>query len=215
MENLTLNNLYKRFNKNILVLEGYSEIKNLIFLIKASRLKPFDVMISKYKYKVKKRLFKKWIDEFGNSLNFKNKEAEIIKNDLSIDQNILISTDPYQGLSLKNISNISKFIYLLVGKDEDFEQDHAVVCFLGIDNYFRAYYIYNENLEICSPLSLGFSRLMSVVNSKDLQYTKELNDDNFVIFPCNYQRSWIGPWPNDFLMKALEKENSALYFLLK
>jgi len=193
MKSISIDNLYNKIRQKILLAESYTEYTDLSFIIKASRLKPSDNNLT---------LERKWIDEYGNSLNIvKNKKIKIIKNDLSIDNTQLICTDLYDGLPIYKIGKVSKLVYLLTGKDEDFQEEHLIIAFLGIDNFLRVYYIYDGQMTMTSPLSLGMKVLKSIAENRDIKYFTELNNKELVLFPCINQKSWISFYPasNNFL----------------
>jgi hypothetical protein len=193
MKSISIDNLYNKIRQKILLAESYTEYTDLSFIIKASRLKPSDNNLT---------LERKWIDEYGNSLNIvKNKKIKIIKNDLSIDNTQLICTDLYDGLPIYKIGKVSKLVYLLTGKDEDFQEEHLIIAFLGIDNFLRVYYIYDGQMTMTSPLSLGMKVLKSIAENRDIKYFTELNNKELVLFPCINQKSWISFYPasNQFL----------------
>jgi len=172
------------------------------------RLKPFgDLSLS---------LEKKWFDEHGNTLNIvKNKRLKIIEGDTLIDKSSLICTDLYDGLSIQKIAKVSKLVYILVGKDEDFQEDHIIIAFLGIDNYLRVFYIYDGQLATCSPLNLGMKVLKSIVEDRDIKYYLELNNKDSVLFPCASQKSWLSFWPlPDRFARTISKESELCSHLL-
>lgn len=208
MKSISIENLYNKIHRKILLVESYTEQKDLGFLMKMSRVKPFgDLSLS---------LEKKWFDEHGNTLNIvKNKRLKIIEGDLSIDKSALVCTDLYDGLPIHKVAKISKLVYVLTGKDEDLGEDHLIIAFLGIDNYLRVYYIYNEQMAMCSPLNLGMKVLRSIVENRDIKYYLQLNNNEPVLFPCNGQKSWISfyPPPNKFL-ESVSKENELFSQLL-
>ena len=208
MKSISIENLYHKINRKILLVESYTEYKDLSFLIKMCRLKPFgDLSLS---------LEKKWFDEHGNTLNIvKNKRLKIIEGDTLIDKSSLICTDLYDGLSIQKIAKVSKLVYILVGKDEDFQEDHIIIAFLGIDNYLRVFYIYDGQLATCSPLNLGMKVLKSIVEDRDIKYYLELNNKDSVLFPCASQKSWLSFWPlPDRFARTISKESELCSHLL-
>lgn len=209
MKSTSIEILHNKIQRKILLAESYTEYKDLSFIIRSCRLKPAnnDLSLS---------LNRKWIDEYGNSLNIiKNKRIKIIENDLSIDKNQLICTDLYDGLPIHKIAKVSKLAYVLVGKDEDFQEEHLIIAFLGIDNYLRVYYIYDGQMAMCSPLSLGMKVLKTIAEYKDIRYFIELNNKDLVLFPCTTQKSWISfyPAPQKFI-GAISKESDLFSQLL-
>lgn len=205
MKSINLENYYSKINKKILLAEAYTEQPTLGFIIKMCRLKPAE-------YSTKLCLERKWIDEYGNSLNIlKNKKIRIVENDLTIDKNNLVCTDLYSELPLSKISKVSKLVYVLSGKDEDFQEDYLIISFLGIDNYLRTYYLYNGQFELCSPLNLGTKVLKFIVENKDIKYFIESNNKDFVLFPCLGQKSWLSFWPASKQFTEIINKNCELF----
>jgi len=130
MKILSLDSFYKKIKRTVLLVEGYTEIKNLAFILTACRLKPIGLGS-------KLELHRHWVDEFGSSLKIIKKKIQIVHNDLSIDREHLPCTDLYYGLSLERIVKMSKLSYLCYGQDED--EIYYIISFLGIDNYLRTY----------------------------------------------------------------------------
>lgn len=208
MKSINIENLYNKIQRKILLVESYTEYKDLSFIIRMCRLKPAgDLSLS---------LEKKWFDEYGNSLNIvKNKRVKIIEGDTSIDFSQITCTDLYDGLPIHKIAKVSRLVYVLTGKDEDFQEDHLIIAFLGIDNYLRVYYVYNGQMAACSPLNLGMKVLKSIVDNRDIKFYLELNNNEPVLFPCTNQKSWLSyyPFPNRFVEKV-SKENELFSQLL-
>lgn len=199
MKSISIENLYNKIQRKILLAESYTEYPNLSFIIQSCRLKPSDNELT---------LERHWCDEYGNSLNIiKNKKIRIIENDLTIDKSQLTCTDLYDGLPIHKIAKVSKLVYLLTGKDEDLQEEHLIIAFLGIDNYLRVYYVYDGQMVMCSPLNLGMKILKSIAENRDIKFFTELNNKELVLFPCINQKSWISFYPasNKFL-ETISKE---------
>ncbi len=213
MKSISIENLYNKIDKKILLVESYTEYKDLSFIIKMSRLKPSSLLVDN---KLSLTLDKKWYDEFGNSLNLiKNKKFKIIEDDLSIDRAKIVCSDLYDNLPIHKIAKVSKLVYFLSGKDEDFQEDYLIIAFLGIDNYLRVYYLYAGQLAMCSPLNLGMKVLKSIVENRDLKLYLELNNKDVVLFPCANQKSWVSFWPaSKQLLEIISKENELFSQLL-
>ena len=202
MKSPSIDSIYTILNKHILLVESYTEINNLSFIIKSCRLKPYNYLLN---HKEDLILHEWWVDEFGNSLKIKNKKIKIIVNDLEIDRKKIICTDLYYGLSIEKISKISKLAHLFSGK-EDSLQDFFVTTFLGIDNYLRTY-MYDEGWQQISSLMLGLSNLKKIARHIDIQYFLELDNKENIIAPCTQAAQWITFMPpsKEFLT-LLEKQ---------
>jgi hypothetical protein len=207
MKSPSLDNFYAIFNKHILLAQGYSEIKELSFIIKSCRLKPYNYIFSHKNRDKKLILYTNWIDEHGNSLKI-SKKLKIKYNDLSLDHNKIICTDLYYGLSLDKIIKISKLAFIFTAKDEDLFQDCLIVAFLGIDNYLRAYlYLYDEWQQI-APILLGIKNLKTIYKHIDAPNFIELKIKENIPFPCLSPKGWITSLPvsNEFL-QILERHS--------
>lgn len=189
MKIINIDNLYIQLSKHLELVEAFLEIKNLAFLIKACRLKPYSYFFGRKTNKL--ILFDKWFDEYGNSLEIKKKKIRIVYNDLNLDRNKILCTDMYYGLTLNRITKISKIAHLIAGKDEDTYQDCYVVTFLGLDNYFRTYtYVYGEWRQV-SPLVLDFKILINITRHYDITYSRKLNIKEKFPLPCLGVQSWL------------------------
>ena len=98
MKTPSLDKLYTQLNKHILLAQSYTEVPELFFIIKSCRLKPNKYVFEEKSSKVV--LYRDWFDEFGNSLQIKDKKLNLIYNNLSLDANKIVCTDLYYGLSL-------------------------------------------------------------------------------------------------------------------
>jgi hypothetical protein len=193
MNDNTIENLYAKLDDHINLVESYSQINNISNLIKFCRLKPYLFMFENRLIRL--RMFRKWYDEFGNSLVFnKDNSIEIIYNDLELNDKINPNTDIYCGLSIDKIIKFSKLSHCYYGKDEDLNEDFCLLTFLGIDNYFRTYlYSYGE-WKPASPLLMGFENLVEVTNmigiKKYCHFTMKKN-----ILPCVKGKAWLSSVP--------------------
>ena len=190
------------------LIQSYSKIKGLSFIIKACRLRPSGYVIDRDK----KELQKLWFDEYYNSLKItKCKRIKIVYGDLSLDKKKIICTDLYNGLSLDKIAKISKFVHICYGQDEDFYQDCLVISFLGIDNQIRTYlHIYGEWQQV-SPLMIGFKNLQMIFNNIDIKYYREFSVKK-TILPCHKAKLWLSclPMNKDFI-SILNKQCGIVY----
>lgn len=211
MKSPSLDTFYSEIDKLILLVQAYTEIDELSFIIKACRLKPYPL---KKNYKL--TLHDCWFDEYGNSFKItKNKKINIIYNDLSIKPNDC-STDLYYGLSIKKVTKISKLLYLCAGKDEDLNEDCFILTFLGIDNYLRSYmFLYGEWKQI-SPLLLGFKNLKNIGKNTDVKHFIELKNKENMPIPCNSSQAWLTFMPpSEEFLSILGKQFETIVPLLK
>jgi hypothetical protein len=214
MKSLSLESIYAKLHRNILLAESYTEIPELSFIIKACRLKPFSYFFENKTNKL--TLITWWFDEFGNSLKItKNKRLKVIQGDLSLDRSKIICTDLYQGLSIDKTIKMSKCAYFCYGQDEDIYQDCLLVSLLGIDNYLRTYlYMYGDWKRV-SPLLIGIKNLKLIARHTDIQYFHEFTIKENTGLPCQEARVWLTclPAKTEFL-KILEKQCSIAFAIL-
>jgi hypothetical protein len=204
MKNYSLNSFYDKINKNILLVESYSEQTGLAWIIKASRLKPEKLEPTGIK------LYKKWIDEFHNSLSIiKDKKIKIVIGDLSVPE--CITTDLYYGLSVDKISKISKLLYICYGKDDDEYNKMYYLAFLGLDNYLRCFMHLGDSWQRVSPVMLGTSHLKNICQNLDARYFKEFSNKEKMTFPCISGQAWLTCLPASAVFyRMMEKEHDAL-----
>jgi hypothetical protein len=215
MRSPSLDWLHAKLDKHIRLVQSYTEIEDLAFIIKACRLKPYKYIFEKPDNKLV--LHRWWFDEFGNSFKvIKNKRLLITYNDLRLDRQKIISTDLYYGLSLDRIAKMSKLVYLSAGKDDLLYEDCYLLTFLGIDDYLRSYlYMYGEWQQV-SPLLLGMKHLKLLAYHKDIRYFLQLGNEKNSPLPCISGQTWISCLPpsNAFLV-MLSKEYETILPLLK
>lgn len=215
MKSPSLDNIYAQLNKHILLAQSYSEIKELFFIIKSCRLKPYSYILEDKNNKL--ILHNHWIDEFNNSLHItKNKKIKLTLNDLSIDKDKIICTDLYYGLPLDKILKISKLVYLSTGKDEDTFEDCCLISCLGIDNYLRTYiYMYGEWSQV-SSLLLGLKNLKTISKQIDIDNFIELNNKENIVLPCISGRAWLVCLPaTDEFLQLIEKQCEIIFPFFK
>lgn len=195
-------------NKLIDLCAAFTELPALSFVMKSVRLKPYSFIFEKYSRRIK--LHNCWIDEFGNSfLILKDKKIEIILNDLKIGKNKLVNTDLYAGLPIEKVSKISKLMFFVSGKEEDFNSNYYIISFLGIDNILRTFvYLYAE-WQPYPNLYLGIKNLLNIGSNLDIKTFIELKNKKNVLYPCSQQKSWLSFWPpsKDFI-SILKEQNS-------
>lgn len=188
MKSPSLDVLYSQLEKQILLVQSYTEISELVFIIKSCRLKPSNYIKSKSE---KILLYREWFDEFGNSFTLVNKKIKLIYNDLSLIRKDITTTDLYYGFSLEKIVKISKLAYVCFGKEDDLQQDCALITFLGIDNYLRSFmYLYGAWQQV-SPLLLGIHNLRMISQNKDIKYFKKIDVAEDSIIPCVSSEQWL------------------------
>ena|ERR1700678_4371258 len=199
MRSPSIERLYSTLNRHIKLVEAYTEIEGLAFIIKSCRLKPYDYVFGNRDNKL--ILHRRWFDEFGNSLIINEKKVKIIYNDLKLDRDLIVCTDLYYGLSLENIAKMSKLVYLVAGKDEDLLQECYLLTFLGIDDHLRSYlYLYGEWQQV-SPLIMGMKSLILLAKHLEIKYFHQIGKKENSAMPCVDGRSWISlvPVSNGFL----------------
>jgi hypothetical protein len=189
MKSPSLDNIYAKLDKHILLAQSYTEIGELFFIIKACRLKP-----SVYVFEDKNEkliLHRNWFDEYGNSFTIINKTIKIVYNDLLLDRDKITCTDLYAGLSLNKILKVSKMAYLCAGKDEDLSQECCLLTLLGIDNYLRTYlYMYGSWRQV-SPLVIGLENLQIIGKHKDIEYFRQFSKKENMPIPCHTAEQWL------------------------
>lgn len=186
--------LHAKLDKQIRLTESYTEIDGLAHIIKACRLKPYDYIFNERDNKI--TLHKWWFDEFGNSFSIvKNKNIDIVYNDLRLDRQKIVCTDLYYGLSIDNIVKMSKLVYLVVGKDEDLYQDCCLITFLGIDDHLRSYLYWYGEWQSVSPLLIGIKGLKYLANHLDIKYYLQIENKEKSTVPCTSEQTWISCLP--------------------
>ena len=192
-EILDLSTFYSIIDNKIKIISSYLQDDDFYFILKSCRLKPYELFYS-YNEGKKIKYSKKWFDEFGSTLNIKNKKVKIKYNDFDIDSSKINITDFYYGLDLDNIIKISKLCYYSKSID-CFGNINYVVCFLGIDGYLRAFMLYLDEITKISPLYLGLDILKEISRYKDAEdfYTLVYNKE--IITPFNITNSYIFSLP--------------------
>lgn len=210
MKTETLKTIYAKINGSILLAQAYLEAPEFSFIVKSCRLKPLKYMEDKTDKII---FYKQWIDEYGNLLKIiKNKRIIMSYNDLSIDRSKLICTDPFYGLTIKNVAKISKLAYMMIGKDETLLQDCCLISFIGIDDYLRTYlYIYDQWHKV-SPLLWGIKHLKIITNFRDIKYFKTFSIKENIRIPCASVDTWLTYMPaNRDFIELLEKKNGSIF----
>lgn len=212
MKSPSLERLHAKLSKQIKLVQSYTEIEGMEFIIKAARLKPHDYIFSDRDNKI--ILHKWWLDEFGNSFIIDDKKVKIIYNDLKLDRKQIISTDLYYGLSLDRIAKMSKLVYVVCGKDEDLYQDCYLLTFLGIDDHLRSYLYWYGEWQQVSPLLMGMKSLQLLVEHLDIKYFNQIGKKENDALPCIGGETWISYLPpNDNFVDLLKNNHEVLFQL--
>lgn len=149
-----LENLYTKIDGHILLVAAYTQDDSFIRIIRSCRLKPYSIFTNNFQYRTK--LESHWVDEFGNSLQFKGITPRILMNDTQVSDNTKISTDLFFGRSIDTTADSSSDAFIVSGKFLD--RDFYIVAFYGQDEYIRAF-AYNKKWTRISPLLLGLNTL--------------------------------------------------------
>jgi hypothetical protein len=181
---LETTNYFASIKTSLQLLEVSSEIKNLSKIIKACRLQSSSLL--KTGNLLSSQFIEDWHDEFNCSfkINKSDKSIEIKLNNL--DKNVIYNYDIYSGLSLKNVTKISKSIYLFVGQDDG--EIISYISFLGIDDYLRSYF-YDGIWKRCSSLIMGMD-LLKVMFERHENFKKLPSNYNIDV-GCETGRSWL------------------------
>mgnify|MGYP001586832126 CR=1 FL=1 len=214
MKTQSLNSIYHNISKQISLVESYTEIKDLSYIIKSCRLKPYDYLFKKKSPNL--ILYKWWVDEYGNSFKLNGKRVELTFNDLKVNKNNLVNTDLYSGLSIDNVLKISKLAYINTGVDEELYQKYYHINLLGIDNYLRSYLYMYDNLESIAPLTLGIKNLKLLAHHKDIKYFLTFKKKENNPIPCLQPEQWISSLPahQDFIQE-MNKHHPVIYNIFK
>lgn len=163
MRNVSLEQFYKKINKQIAIAGAYTENIYLPQIIKGCRLKPITIF-SKY-FTPTSILERCWIDEFNNILEIKKKIPQVKFNAGMTSQ---ITTDIYRNETANFISERSKLACVGLYKNTaDF-----ILLLWGTDNYWRAYTYHDNQLSICSPLTGGIKVLQSCLRWQTKSFKK-------------------------------------------
>lgn len=214
MKTQSLENIYSKIDKQISLVESYTEVTNLSFIIKSCRLKPYDYVFKKKNHNLV--LNKWWFDEYGNSLKLSGKRVEITFNDLKLNRDNIVNTDLYSGLSITNVLKISKLVYICNGLEEDFYSPYYHISFLGIDNFIRSYLYLYDTVEMVSPLSLGLKNLKILSSHKDIKYYTAFTKKENSLLPCTNPKQWVSCLPaHDHFIQEMKKDHPIIYQIFK
>lgn len=196
---LSINDIYVHLSRCIKLLSIYTGNKKISSIIKMCRLKPVNYINSGRRL-TKTILYDKWVDEFGTTLNLKNKKFKVILNDTSITDTV--NTDMYYGYSINNISKISSNAYLFRSNEEDI----SCVWFYGIDKFIRCFMNHGDGWYYVSPLIFGTKVIERIIGN--------LNNNigfNFKNEPigCDDGMAWLYSLPvsGDFFKEIMDLTN--------
>ncbi len=179
---------YERIKPEVNLIGSFTGDNQIVEILLKCRLKPYN-----YNTQFNRKLIlrKHWVDEFGNSLLIENGKAKIVENHLNIDHSVVKNSDLYFGLPVSKISKISKLAHLSTGVDEDFEEECIVLTFLGLDDCFRTFCLYNGEWRRFSPLSIGLKNIRKILNNTDVKVFNQLTIGERVIYPCSTWSEWM------------------------
>lgn len=192
MKSQSLDLLYVDLDRHIRLVESYTEVEGLAFVLRAARLKPHTFLFEKREDNLV--LYYKWCDEFGNLLRINNdKSIDILNGDLSLSKGKIICTDLYAGLTLDKIAKISKLVHVCFGTTELLD-NFVFLTFLGLDNYLRCFF-YHEEWQMVSPLMLGINNLLFIAKHRDAQYYTHRENKDCAPIPCFEAQDWVSNLP--------------------
>jgi hypothetical protein len=171
MKSQDIENLYHKINGHILLVAAYTGNDYLKKIIKSCRMKPYSVFNNTYTEGTK--FEQHWVDEFGNSMRFKDKTPYLIYNDSEISTNTRTSTDLFYGWGVQKVSQNSRFA--LIASTSYFEKSCYLVAFYGEDEYIRAF-LYNGKWNKISPLMLGLNTLEEYFKNIDSPWIIDIDD---------------------------------------
>lgn len=214
MKSYNLEEFYSKFRRHISLASSYTEIRELEFIIKTCRLKPYNIIENKDNKLV---LHRWWFDEFGNSFKIvKNNRLKIIFNDLSLDRNKIICSDLYYGLSVSKVIKMSKLGFFFFGKEEDLGTDCSFIALLGIDGYLRCFMYLYDTVQSVSPLYMGLNNLKFIYKNLDIKYFLNIKNIKDIPVPCTSYQAWLSyiPMSDDF-DKIINLQNNSIIQLIK
>jgi hypothetical protein len=199
----TLEEYYDIFYKFILIAQAYSEIPELSFIIKSCRFRSNIILTSESRITA----HKKWIDDWGNSINLSKNKIKVIFNDLLINKENLFSTDLYSGLDLERVIKISTLAFIGLGRDDDLNKNCCLLSFFGIDRFFRTFLLLYDEWKKVAPILIGVHNLRKIYENLDLKnYIQIKNKEN--ILPCVEGKSWLSCLPaSEEFIKLVESES--------
>lgn len=214
MKSYNLEEFYSKFRRHISLASSYTEIRELEFIIKACRLKPYNIIENKDNKLV---LHRWWFDEFGNSFKIvKNNRLKIVFNDLALDRSKIICSDLYYGLSIPKVIKMSKLGFFFFGKEEDLGTDCAFIALLGIDGYLRCFMYLHDIVQNVSPLYIGVNNLKFIYKNLDIKYFLNIKNIKDIPVPCTSCQAWLSyvPMSDDF-NKIINLQNNSIIQIIK
>lgn len=210
MRSPSIERLHHQLQRRIKLVESYTEIKGMEFIIRACRLKPYEHLFEEKEKKI--LLHRWWIDEFNNSLILKKKKVQLIYNDLRLDRQKIVSTDLYYGLSLSNVAKMSRLIHLVAGQDEDLLQECYLLTFLGIDEHLRSYLYWYGEWQQVSPLLMGMKSLELLAQDTEVKHYHQIGKKENSAIPCVNGRTWLSLLPpSEAFLNLLKGEYEIIY----
>jgi hypothetical protein len=210
----SIERLHHKLNKHIQLVQAYTELEGMEFIIRTCRLKPYDYLFGERKIGAP-TLYRWWVDEFGNSLILKKKKIKLIYNDLSLDRKQIVSTDLYYGLSLDRVTKMSRLVHLVAGKDEDLYQDCYLLTFLGIDEHLRSYLYWFGEWQQVSPLIMGMQSLQLLADHTNIKYYNQIGNKENYAMPCVQGESWLSFLPaSDSFLNLLNERYEVISNIL-
>lgn len=150
MRNVSLDQFYRKINKKILLIGGYTEDKSIVDIIKSCRLKPISVF-SNY-FDSSAVLDTVWVDEFNNNVEIKKKKLRVNLNARTLQTT---TTDIFRNETMEFLISHSSLACIGLYPDSQ----NFILLLKGTDNYFRCYSCQNNELSVTSPLIVGLKVL--------------------------------------------------------
>jgi hypothetical protein len=164
MRNVSLDQFYRRINKKILLIGGYTDDKLMPNIIKSCRLKPISVFSNRFDENTV--LESVWADEFDSNIEIRNKKPRINLHARKFHTTI---TDIYRNETIEFL--IAHGAMACIGLYPD--SQNFILLLKGTDNYFRCWSCQNGELSLCSPLTVGLKVLRQCF-PKHLRYFQKL-----------------------------------------
>jgi len=172
IKNTSYKDFVDKINRQLKIVSGYLE-DNLYFnLIKGCRLKPVSVFSKNFSYNPKFENI--WIDEFGNTLNIK--EKSIVENDKNYKFD-LIKTDLWFNRDVIDILQNSLVAYVCLGYKNN-TKTYEILC-LGIDYFLRGFIISSNESKIYPPLLFKERNIRSLYVNLQTDNIIKLDKDKF------------------------------------
>ena len=189
MKNIDIETFYDKIRLSLVDAKVHAKIDNMPAIIRACRLKPDEVFRKGFAFK--RMLYKKWYDEFCNSIHIDN-GVKLTIGDLAAHK---CCTDLFYGNSIKTIAKNSKSALFATGTDVA-GNGFYLISFYGIDEYIRTFILDKYTWVRASPLMMGIKTLEIFLANVDKVRIKELdkNELDFVI-SFNINKCITTGWP--------------------